>query len=151
MKPTVGALKQFQVGSLKVQIHSSRELAGEAAAQAAVRSLRDLATRKSTVGVVFATGASQIATLGAMTSIPGAPWDQVVGFHMDEYVGISPENPASFRHYLRERLTRRVRLHEFHEIDATSPDSARTCAEYASLLRGHDPQLCLLASARTAT
>ncbi|MGH9450719.1 MAG: glucosamine-6-phosphate deaminase [Terriglobia bacterium] len=138
------AQKHLQVGNLRIEIHPSREAAGEAAARAAAECLRDLAGRTSSVGVIFATGASQLAALQALTAMPDVPWDQIVGFHMDEYLGIEPEHPASFRGYLREHLTQRVRLREFHEIDGTAPNPKQTCAEYAKWLRAHDPQLCLL-------
>jgi glucosamine-6-phosphate deaminase len=55
--------------------------------------------------MIFATGASQIATLDALTSTPGLPWNQVVGFYLDEYLGISDRHRAAFRRYLRECLT----------------------------------------------
>jgi glucosamine-6-phosphate deaminase len=96
------------------------------------------------VGVIFATGASQLETLNALTGIPDLPWDHVAGFHMDEYVGLPSDHPASFRRYLRENLTSRVHLAEFHEIDGTVPDSELMCSEYAAMLRSRDPQLCLL-------
>lgn len=138
------AVKRLQVDRLKVEIHPDRAAAGEAAAHAAVASIRELAVRAASIAVIFATGASQLATLQSLTAMPGVPWDQVVGFHMDEYLGIEPDHPASFRGYLRERLTRRVQLREFHEIDGNTMDPAKTCAEYTKLLRAHDPQLCLL-------
>lgn len=144
MKTSGIRLKRLQADSLKVEIHPSREAAGEAAARSVVKSLRDLAIRKSPIGVIFATGASQLPTLQALTAMLDAPWDQVAGFHMDEYLGIAPDHAGSFRRYLRERLTQRVQLREFHEIDGTSSNSARTCSEYARLLHSHDPQLCLL-------
>jgi len=68
----------------------------------------------------------------------------VAGFHMDEYVGLAADHPASFRRYLRENLTSRTHLAEFHEIDGTVPDPERMCREYAATLRQRDPQLCLL-------
>jgi glucosamine-6-phosphate deaminase len=132
------------VGTLKIEIYPTRVAAGEAAASAAAESLRLLAGHQSAVSVIFATGASQLETLRALTAKPGLPWDRVTGFHMDEYLGIGPEHSASFRRYLREHLTRRINLGAFHEIDGTSPDSERTCREYADLLRGQRPQLCLL-------
>jgi len=72
---------------------------GQAAAAAAAQRLRELITSSEPVGVIFATGASQMATLNALTSIPGLPWDKLVGFHMDEYLGISDQHRASFRRY----------------------------------------------------
>lgn len=144
MATSSAVTKRFQVDQLKVEIHPDRAAAGEAAARAAVESLHELATRTASIGVIFATGASQLATLRALTAMRDAPWDRVVGFHMDEYLGIAPDHPASFRGYLREHLTRRVPLREFHEIDGAAMHRAETCTEYAKLLRTHDPQLCLL-------
>lgn len=137
-------LRQLQVGCLKIEIHASREAAARAAANSAAQSIRELAASKASFGVVFATGASQLATLGALTRLVDIPWDRVVGFHMDEYLGIDPKHPASFRRYLREHLTDKVRMREFHEIHGSNSASRETCAEYATLMRSHDPQLCLL-------
>jgi glucosamine-6-phosphate deaminase len=63
---------------------------------------------------------------------------------MDEYVGISANHPASFRGYLRERLTGKVPMKEFFEIDGSAPDPELTGREYAERLRSAGPQLCLL-------
>lgn len=137
-------IRHLQFGTLRIEVHPSREAAGNAAARAAAASLRELASRAPNFGVIFATGASQLATLHALTATPGLPWNQVIGFHMDEYVGIPPDHPASFRRYLRENLTQRAPLGAFHEIDGTKPDLESVCEVYVRLLRGHDPQLCLL-------
>ena len=96
--------RRFAVDNLKVEVYPTRAEAGAAAARAASAELERLAQDSRTIGVIFATGASQLETLRALTSIPGLPWDKVQGFHMDEYVGISPDHPASFRHYMRSRL-----------------------------------------------
>ena len=137
-------VRRLQVGTMRLEIHADRRAAGDAAARAAAQSLTELGARASSFGVIFATGASQIATLHALTVIPGLPWNRVVGFHMDEYVGIGVDHPASFRRYLREHLTSRAPLGEFHEIDGTQPDIPAVCDAYARLLRKHNPQLCLL-------
>jgi glucosamine-6-phosphate deaminase len=134
--------KRFQVGTLKIEIHPDRIAAGEAAARAAAESLRELA-RAGDFAVIFATGASQLATLQALTSIPNLPWNRVAGFHMDEYIGIPPDHPASFRRYLRENLTERAPLREFHGIDGEA-DPESVCREYAAKLREYAPKLCLL-------
>lgn len=134
--------KRFQVGTLKIEVHANRVAAGEAAAQAAAESLQELA-RAGDFAVIFATGASQLATLHALTSIPHLPWNRVAGFHMDEYINIPPDHPASFRRYLRENLTDRAPLREFHGIDGEA-DPELTCRDYAAKLRSYRPQLCLL-------
>jgi glucosamine-6-phosphate deaminase len=137
-------VKRLQFGTLKVEIHSSSKAAGLEAARAAAKAMAELAQSRGTVGVIFATGASQLAILDALTSLPDIPWNQVRGFHMDEYIGISQDHPASFRRYLRERLTAKVQMKEFFEIDGEAPDPEKTSREYAAKLSSSDPQLCLL-------
>jgi glucosamine-6-phosphate deaminase len=111
---TVG---QFSVKKLKIEVHETRAAAGAAAAEAAADALRELGQRRASIGVIFATGASQLETLRALREIPNLPWGRVRGFHMDEYIGIPADHAASFRRYLRD---------------------------YAETLRSADPQLCLL-------
>jgi glucosamine-6-phosphate deaminase len=137
-------VRQFRAGLMKVEVHPSREAAGRAAAHAAAGALAELAATRDTVAVIFATGASQFDTLAALTATASLPWDRVQGFHMDEYIGLAADHPASFRRYLRERLTSRVRMSAFHEIDGSTPDPERTAREYADKLRAADPRLCLL-------
>jgi glucosamine-6-phosphate deaminase len=137
-------LKHLEVGTLKLQIHDSPVAAGEAAAKAAAETLKQLNQNGNRIGVIFATGASQLDTLRALTAMSGLPWEKVHGFHMDEYMGIDEGHPASFRRYLRENLTQRVPMKEFFEIDGSSSEPERIQREYVQQLRAADPQLCLL-------
>jgi glucosamine-6-phosphate deaminase len=139
-----GSICSLQVGNLAIEVYKSTEAMGQAAASSAAGRLRELAANNETVGVIFATGASQIATLDALTSIPDLPWDKVVGFHMDEYLGISDQHRASFRRYLRERLTEKVKMCHFFGIDGMTADAGETCRKHAELLCHYPPQLCLL-------
>jgi len=93
--------------------------------------------------VIFATGASQLDMLGALTSIPDLPWERLQGFHMDEYIGLDENHPASFRRYLREHLTGRVTMREFFEMNGNAENVDSFCQEYIRLLNSADPQLCL--------
>ncbi len=115
----------------------------KAAAQRAAASIRAVSERRQLVPIVFATGASQLETLRALVTIPDVPWHRVVGFHMDEYIGISDQHPASFRRYLRQELTSRVPIREFHEVNGDL-DPEAFCRYYSELLHAHSPQLCLL-------
>jgi glucosamine-6-phosphate deaminase len=140
----IAALDSFRVGNLNIEVYPEAKLAGQAAAERAATTLRELAGGNAgDIGVIFATGASQIRTLEALTGLQGLSWNRVIGFHMDEYEGMAPDHPASFRRYMRERLTSRVSMKEFHEIDATGNLEA-LCRSYADLLDAANPQLCLL-------
>ena len=144
MNTQTGGYKQLQVGRLKLTILSSKAEAGVAAAEATAQAMRELLSLREDLSVIFATGASQLATLAALTKTPGIPWDRIRGFHLDEYVGLSESHPASFRRYLRENLTQLVHMKEFSEIDGNAGDLGRLCIEYAAKVLSSDPQICLL-------
>jgi len=134
----------FRVGMMNVEVHPDRESLGTAAARATAKVLRELAEDQDTVAAIFATGASQLATLDALTKMEGLPWERVHGFHLDEYVGLPIDHVASFRAYLRKHLTQKVRMKAFYEIDGTAPDPEDECRLYAGRLRAEAPRLCLL-------
>jgi glucosamine-6-phosphate deaminase len=66
----------------------------------------------------------------------------VIAFHMDEYVGIAPDHPASFRRFQHERMWSRVTPAAFHEINGDARDVDEECARYAELLAAERPQIC---------
>ncbi len=142
--PAPEPLHRFKVGALNVEIHSNNESASKAAANDAARMLARVGETADEFGIIFATGASQIGTLEALTSTRGLPWNKVLGFHLDEYVCLPIAHPASFRGYLRHHLTSKVKLREFYEIDGTAEDIEQVCEQYAARLRAIRPQLCLL-------
>jgi glucosamine-6-phosphate deaminase len=144
MSSAIKEIDHLKLGTMKVQIYRSSREAGLAAAQATAEILKELGQLHDSITVIFATGASQLDTLDALTSIENLPWNRVHGFHLDEYVGIDPNHPASFRRYLREKLTHKVRMKEFSEIDGSSPNPEQICRNYAEKLSIANPQLCLL-------
>lgn len=136
--------RQFAVGNIKVEIYADGKIAGAAVARTAAGILRELTDKRDDVGVIFATGVSQLEILKSLTSISNLPWERVTGFHLDEYIGLPADHPASFRHYLRTNLIRRVQMKRFFEIDGSAENPERECMSYADHLRTHSPQLCFL-------
>jgi len=45
-------------------------------------------------------------------------------FHLDEYVGLGPDHPASFRKYLLERLITKTGIQKYHLLDGRRPETA---------------------------
>lgn len=144
MTEIVARPRYYQVDTVNVEIHADAKAAGIAAAQAAANALVESAKTFDLVGVVFATGASQMDFLNALTAIQGLPWNRVRGFHMDEYVGMSVDHPASFRRYMLERLANKVPMMEFLGIEGDALDPEKECRAYAQKLRSAQPQLCCL-------
>ena len=93
--------------------------------------------------MMFASGNSQLDFLDHLTGDPAVPWSEVVGFHMDEYVGIGRDHPASFARYMRDRILARVTPRAFHLLDGTAPPGAE-CERYARLLAAHPLDLCVM-------
>lgn len=137
-------VRSFQVEAVKVEIYPDAVSMGKAAAQAVAEAIKEIEKHHETINVIFATGASQLDMLDALTKIDGLPWTKVRGFHMDEYVGLPISHPASFRRYLREKLTEKVSLKEFNEVDGTASDAEAFSRDYAAKLRSSEPQLCLM-------
>jgi glucosamine-6-phosphate deaminase len=86
-------------------------LAAAAAAQAAAAIRSVIALRAC---IVAATGASQFAFLEALTAIPGIDWKRVELFHLDEYIGLPMNHPASFCKYLQGRLIDKTGITHSH-------------------------------------
>lgn len=80
------------------------------------------------------TGASQFEFLDALTRRREVPWDAVEMFHLDEYIGMSPEHPASFRKYLMERFIRPTGVARNHFLDGTE-DPQEVCRTVGAALR----------------
>jgi glucosamine-6-phosphate deaminase len=142
--PNPAPAASFRAGMLDVRIYANREAMGAAAAAQMANRLHWLAKQHETVPVIFATGESQLPMLRALTSIADLPWTQMIGFHMDEYIGLPVDHPASFRRYLRDNLARHVPLRQFYEIDGSNGDPETVCHSYADRLHAHPPLLTAL-------
>jgi glucosamine-6-phosphate deaminase len=93
---------------MKIHLHDDRLALGAAAAAEAGAVLREALARRAAATLVVATGTSQLATLAGLVAAPGIDWRRVHVFHLDEYVGIPSDHPASFRRYLQERFLDRL-------------------------------------------
>src|SRR4029079_15085841 len=80
--------------------------AGRAAAQAVAQAIREKQQAAGRANVVFAAAPSQNELLAGLVASKEVDWSRVVGFHMDEYLGLTADHPASFRRYLMEHLFR---------------------------------------------
>jgi len=115
----------------------------QVAAGAAARLLNEAIQRRGEAFLIAATGNSQLAMLEEFVK-QDVPWGRVTMFHLDEYAGLSADHPASFRRYLKERLTSRVPLREAHFIEGDAGDARQECARIGALIRRHVIDLALV-------
>ena len=102
---------------MQVNVLPSKTEVGSTAAKHAAKSLQRVLANSETVRLIAATGASQIDFLQFLTATPGIDWPRVEMFHLDEYIGLPVEHPASFRKYLMERFVRKTGIRRYHLLD----------------------------------
>jgi glucosamine-6-phosphate deaminase len=102
---------------MTIKVFSSKAEMAQDAAKCAAESIREAIAQRGEARIIAATGASQFEFLDALTKISRIDWKRVEMFHLDEYVGVSEQAPASFCKYLRERLIDKVGLEKYHLLD----------------------------------
>jgi len=132
------------VDQLLVTIHADTGSLARAAADGAADILRRSVAARGVANAMFATGNSQLAFVEKLiTATPDVPWSDVVVFHMDEYVGIGADHPASFRRWIQERIAARVDPRAVFYLDGLA-DPETECRRYAGLLAEHPLDLSCL-------
>jgi len=137
-------LAEYTIDRLSVFVHETREAAGLAASITVARAIADRQPVAGTAHVVFAAAPSQDEFLAALAARTDVDWRAVRVFHMDEYLGLGPDHPASFRRYLRTRLFDPVGLDDgrLRLIPGESQAwPSRTCLDYETALRAEPPDV----------
>jgi glucosamine-6-phosphate deaminase len=131
-------------GKLLVEIYEDFNSLGQAAAYRAAANLQSTINDHGCANLVLATGNSMLSFLNTLSQIPDIAWSKINVFHMDEYVGMRPDHPASFRRFLHEKIINRVNPAVFHEIQGDSSDLEQECQRYSELLHAYPTDLCCL-------
>lgn len=87
---------------------------GKAAAEQAVAAIRSAIRERGSARVVAASAASQFEFLAALTRSADVLWKNVELFHLDEYIGLSTDHPASFGRFLHEHLIDKTGIANYH-------------------------------------
>ncbi len=102
---------------MDIRIFDDPPSLGRHAAAEAAAAIQDAVAARGSARVIAATGASQFHFLQQLLEIGDVPWDSVELFHLDEYLGLPPTHPASFRRYLQERLIGPAGIRRVHLLD----------------------------------
>ncbi|MBI4672046.1 MAG: 6-phosphogluconolactonase [Chloroflexi bacterium] len=141
---TIIPVHETTVDQLPITVYQTNQALGAAAAEEASRIIHHAVREKGQANIILATGNSQLTFLAALRQMPDIDWAALNLFHMDEYIGIDPNHPASFPNFLRRRLLAYVKPKAFYPIPSRAENIETTCAEYAGLLRAHPADLCAL-------
>jgi len=141
---TVEPIRTLQVDRMPVLVFDSNEALGRRAADDLANVLQAAIGDRGLASVILATGNSQLRFMEALRVKPGVEWDKVVVFHMDEYLGMSDQHPASFPRYIREKLTDWVHPRSFYPIQGDAPDPQAELRRYTGLLQQYPADACVL-------
>lgn len=118
---------------MNISISENAQILGAKAAHLTAKKLNEAIERQGEARLVLSTGASQFTTLEALIQ-EDVDWSKVEMFHLDEYMGISEEHPASFCRYLKERFVSKVPLKQAHYVHGDR-DMEETLKELTAQIR----------------
>ena len=101
----------------------------------AARHVARLVREKPDAVLGLATGSTPLAVYRELARLhrdEGLDFGRVTTFNLDEYVGLSPEHPASYHAFMREHFFDHVNVapERIHIPDGLAPDIPAFCAEY---------------------
>ncbi|WP_372721042.1 glucosamine-6-phosphate deaminase [Novipirellula sp.] len=128
---------------MRTILAADRTAMGHWVAKHAAEVIRTAIQQQGHATIVIATGASQFEVLGELVKQPGIDWGAVTGFHLDEYIGLSADHPASFCRYLKERFVDHVPISKFNFLYGDQ-DPKQTIATIGSALQNTTIDLALV-------
>lgn len=129
---------------LLVSIYPTNKEMGTDAAEEAVTVIRKAIQDNGHANIIVATGNSQLTFLEALSASDNVEWSRVNVFHMDEYIGIPSDHPASFALFLLHNIIDKVKPGNFYPIVGQTKDPQATCRHYEQLLRENPADFCAL-------
>lgn len=137
-------MKTMKKDRLTVNIYPTRTEMGQAAAKDIGDCIRSLLQKKDEINMIFAAAPSQNEVLAALAADRDIPWSRINAFHMDEYIGLSPDAPQGFGNFLKTHLFGLVDWKQVNYINPSASDPAEECARYAALLRQHPTDIVVM-------
>jgi len=119
---------------VNINIYHKKSEMGKAAAKKAAEIIQATLKIKPKACFVAATGTSQFEFLEFLCKHRGIEWNKTEMFHLDEYVGIPPTHPASFRCYLTNRIVKRIHPGKVNFIKGDAPNLTLECERLSKLI-----------------
>ncbi len=111
---------------MKIFVDQTSKASGHRAAEQGAALILAALKERGEAHIILATGASQFDMLDALVSRQDIDWSKCSVFHLDEYVGLSDDHPASFVGYLNQRFVKRVsNLGHFESINGAESDTQK--------------------------
>ncbi len=129
-------IKTLRKEQLEVKIFRTIDDMGNASAVFVAQNLQSVIQEKGSANLILATGSSQFSFLDALKK-QSIDWNRITVFHLDEYIGLTDQHPASFRKYLKERILDNVKPAKIYFLNGDAPDPEQEAEQYGKLLLAH--------------
>lgn len=123
--------------SLELNIFSTRDEMGKAAARNVSLAMKRFIKEKGEVVMVFAAAPSQNEFLTSLSKTKGIDWSRVVCFHLDEYVDLPRLHPNTFEVYLQEHLFSHVHPKAVYFMKGMQGGVEQMARKYSTLIQKH--------------
>jgi glucosamine-6-phosphate deaminase len=117
---------------MNIVISKTKSELGQRAAQMGAQFVNEAISQKGRANIIVATGASQFEMLSELVQAD-IDWTKVSAFHLDEYIELPENHPASFRKYLKERFVDKINLSQFTYINGEN-DVEEECSRLNQLI-----------------
>jgi len=125
--------------------YKTKQKMGASAAAKAAQAIKEAITNKGHANIILATGTSQIEMLKNLVIADGIDWSKVTMFHLDEYIALGPDHPASFRKFLKERFVDKVPgLKALHFVNGDANDPQAECQRVNSVITTHPIDVAMI-------
>lgn len=101
---------------MEIIVSQNDHILGQKAASKVSHYINEAIKLNGIARLILATGASQFTTLDALLK-EKIDWSKVEIFHLDEYIGLEKDHPASFIKYLNDRFVSKVNPKAVHYVD----------------------------------
>jgi glucosamine-6-phosphate deaminase len=107
--------------------------------------IREAIRERGQANIILATGTSQLDMLENLITDKGIDWSRVTMFHLDEYIGLPANHPASFRRYLKEHFVDKVPgLKAAHFVQGDADDPKQECLRLGAIIAAHPIDVALV-------
>ena len=110
----------------------------DAASSKVAEMIADAIRSKPKTVLGLATGGTPVGTyreLVRMHQEEGLDFSDVTSFNLDEYIGLGPDHPQSFHHFMRQNLFDHVNITQTHVPDGLAADIALHARAYEENIR----------------
>ena len=126
-------------------IYKTKQEMGAAGAAHAAEAIKQAIKEKGQANIILATGTSQFETIKSLVETHGIDFSKVTMFHLDEYIGLPANHPASFRKFLKERFVDKVSdLKAVHFVNGNADNPEQECHRIGAIIATHPIDVALI-------